>query len=382
FERGVKSQLDPRAAALFESLIDFGMAIWEFIEAGIAANADIVLLVSHLFVGSLSRVATVLLEVGASWAGELIQGLVEAVDTVSLVKQLFVVSLSRVATTLIEVGASWADMLIQGLKEHFENWDFERWFAGTLLGKWIIERGWWTPGFMQESAAQAGFMQESTAQAKLTDDEMGALAGFLERGRWTTGAMQESTTQVKLTESEIRALAALVHAEAAGEPFEGKVAVAEVVLNRLRSRHFPNTLEEVIRQPWQFEPVMTGRYDEILTSQRDLTEELRAVRVALEGSEFAKGALFFFNPVILAERNPGSWMLNPDLFLTSTEIGRHRFGTEIRGGKPLGYKDGVILPGFGGGDRIPALLEAGEAVVPARVVRGCLADIVSWFRRM
>src|SRR5690606_8468725 len=233
FERGVKSQLDPRAAALFESLIDFGMAIWEFIEAGIAANADIVLLVSHLFVGSLSRVATVLLEVGASWAGELIQGLVEAVDTVSLVKQLFVVSLSRVATTLIEVGASWADMLIQGLKEHFENWDFERWFAGTPLGKWIIERGWWTPGFMQESAAQAGFMQESTAQAKLTDDEMRALAGFIERGRWTTGAMQDSTTQVKLTESEIRALAALVHAEAAGEPFEGKVAVAEVVLNRL-----------------------------------------------------------------------------------------------------------------------------------------------------
>src|SRR5690606_39869586 len=62
-------------------------------------------------------------------------------------------------------------------------------------------------------------------------------------------------------------------------PFEGKVAVAEVVLNRLRSRHFPNTLEEVIRQPGQFEPVMSGRYDEILNSQRDLTEELRAVQI-------------------------------------------------------------------------------------------------------
>src|SRR5690606_6384220 len=47
-----------------------------------------------------------------------------------------------------------------------------------------------------------------------------------------------------------------------------------------------------------------------------------------------------------------------------------------------GFRDGVILPGFGGGDRIPALLEPGEAVVPARVVRGGLSDIVAWFRAM
>src|SRR5690606_11817213 len=230
FERG---GIDPRAAAALKSFIDLGLAIGELLMESIGAAFDVLGLVGLLFMGPLVKTLGVLAEVGAEWAGALIQGLVEAVDTVSLVKQLFVVSLSRVATTLIEVGASWADMLIQGLKEHFENWDFERWFAGTPLGKWIIERGWWTPGFMQESAAQAGFMQESTAQAKLTDDEMRALAGFIERGRWTTGAMQDSTTQVKLTESEIRALAALVHAEAAGEPFEGKVAVAEVVLNRL-----------------------------------------------------------------------------------------------------------------------------------------------------
>src|SRR5690606_6658642 len=191
-----------------------------------------------------------------------------------------------------------------------------------------------------------------------------------------------STTQVKFTESEIRALAALVHAEAAGEPFEGKVAVAEVVLNRLRSRHFPNTLEEVIRQPGQFEPVMSGRYDEILKSQRDLTEELRAVRVALEGSEFAKGALFFFNPVIVAERNPGSWLLNPDLFLTYTDIGRHRFGTTSLGGDDFGLKEAAMLPGCGGGDRMPASLRPGQAVVPASVVRRGLAEIVARFRPM
>lgn len=47
-----------------------------------------------------------------------------------------------------------------------------------------------------------------------------------------------------------------------------------------------------------------------------------------------------------------------------------------------GYSSGVILPGYGGGDRIPALLEAGEAVVPAKVVAGGLGTIVKWFRSM
>jgi hypothetical protein len=47
-----------------------------------------------------------------------------------------------------------------------------------------------------------------------------------------------------------------------------------------------------------------------------------------------------------------------------------------------GYSSGIILPGYGGGDRIPALLEAGEAVVPAHVVAGGLGNIVKWFRSM
>src|SRR5690606_26429590 len=181
-----------------------------------------------------------------------------------------------------------AGAMTQGFKEKWDEFmaRFEQWWENTWLARMMKQLGaLFNPGsdrqaqleveFLKRDRLEPELVEESATKAKLTGDEMRALAGFLERGRWTTGFMQESTTQVKFTESEIRALAALVHAEAAGEPFEGKVAVAEVVLNRPRSRHFPNTLEEVIRQPWQFEPVMTGRYDEILTSQRDLTEELR-----------------------------------------------------------------------------------------------------------
>ena len=49
---------------------------------------------------------------------------------------------------------------------------------------------------------------------------------------------------------------------------------------------------------------------------------------------------------------------------------------------PYTFSSGAILPGFGGGDRVPALLEAGEAVVPSRVVRGGIGKIVQWFRGM
>lgn len=60
-------------------------------------------------------------------------------------------------------------------------------------------------------------------------------------------------------------------------------------------------------------------------------------------------------------------------------------GSSIRSGWDtftgwLGFQRGAILPGFGGGDRIPALLEAGEAVVPARIVRDGLGAIIGWFR--
>ena len=50
-------------------------------------------------------------------------------------------------------------------------------------------------------------------------------------------------------------LARLVHAEARGEPLEGKIAVAAVVLNRLRSTEFPNSIREIIYDPGQFTPV-------------------------------------------------------------------------------------------------------------------------------
>lgn len=96
---------------------------------------------------------------------------------------------------------------------------------------------------------------------------------------------------VTFTQNEIEMMAKLVHAEAKGESFEGKVAVAAVVLNRLSSDQFPNTIEEVIFEPGAFTPVADGQYYTTPDA-----EDYRAVYYAIRGWDPAGGALFYFNP--------------------------------------------------------------------------------------
>ena len=86
-------------------------------------------------------------------------------------------------------------------------------------------------------------------------------------------------------------LARLIHAEAEAEPYIGKVAVGAVVLNRIESTLFPNTLAGVLYQPHAFETVTNGR---VYTNPS--SEAVRAARDAVNGWDPSGGALYFFNP--------------------------------------------------------------------------------------
>ena len=66
------------------------------------------------------------------------------------------------------------------------------------------------------------------------------------------------------TDDDLYLMAAIIHAEAEGEPYEGKIAVGSVVMNRIFSSKFPNTLSGVIYQKNQFEPASSGRLQMIL----------------------------------------------------------------------------------------------------------------------
>lgn len=108
-------------------------------------------------------------------------------------------------------------------------------------------------------------------------------------------------------------LSRLVTAESRGEPFEGQIAVAEVVLNRISSDEFPNSLYEVVYQVNQFEPVHNGMIDEPATE-----ESRNAVDEALNNSNIAHNAVFFYNLQTAESR----WL---DQFPIITQIGNHTF---------------------------------------------------------
>jgi hypothetical protein len=85
-------------------------------------------------------------------------------------------------------------------------------------------------------------------------------------------------------------LAKLITAEAGDEPYEGQVAVGAVVLNRVRSSEFPNSIREVIYQTGQFSSLP------LLSSTEPSESCLRAAKDALAGIDPSRGALYFYNP--------------------------------------------------------------------------------------
>ncbi len=108
-------------------------------------------------------------------------------------------------------------------------------------------------------------------------------------------------------------LARCVYAEARGEPYTGQVAVAAVILNRVRSSSFPNTISGVIYQSGAFTCVADGQIN--LTPNETAT---KAVRDAMSGWDPTNGCLYYYNPATATSK----WIWSREVHLT---IGRHSF---------------------------------------------------------
>lgn len=114
-------------------------------------------------------------------------------------------------------------------------------------------------------------------------------------------------------ESELSLLARLVSGEARGEPYIGQVAVAAVVLNRVRSDEFPDTVSGVIFQPGAFDAVWDGQFDMTPTDSA-----VRAARDAMNGWDPTGGCTYYYNPATATN----SWIWSRQVQLT---IGQHAF---------------------------------------------------------
>ena len=121
------------------------------------------------------------------------------------------------------------------------------------------------------------------------------------------------TAAASYHESEVYTLARLVHAEARGEPYVGKVAVAAVVLNRVRSAAFPNTISGVIYQAGAFDCVADGQI-----SLSPDSDSLRAARDAMNGWDPTGGCVYYYNPATATS----AWIWSREVRLT---IGAHVF---------------------------------------------------------
>lgn len=88
-------------------------------------------------------------------------------------------------------------------------------------------------------------------------------------------------------------LASIIYCEAGNQPYEGQVAVGAVVMNRVRSGSFPNTIDEVIYQSGQFVPAMTGWLDEVRNTGAYTDIAMQAAADALAGINPVGDCLFF-----------------------------------------------------------------------------------------
>jgi len=118
---------------------------------------------------------------------------------------------------------------------------------------------------------------------------------IIPRGNSASGNTGTSSgTVISYTASEFDLLARLVMAEAENQPYSAKVGVAAVVVNRVKSKEFPNTISAVINQKisgyYQFTPVENGWINRAASQ-----EAKNAAYEALKGSDPSKGALFYFD---------------------------------------------------------------------------------------
>ncbi|WP_052476293.1 cell wall hydrolase [Cohnella kolymensis] len=113
---------------------------------------------------------------------------------------------------------------------------------------------------------------------------------FLVRNPQVTAAKSEAAADID--QAELMLLAKLVETEAGNEPYEGKLAVASVVMNRVSDGNYPNTVKGVIYEPYQFSPARNGTLAKTTASK----DSIKAAKAALSGENNVPGAVYFFNP--------------------------------------------------------------------------------------
>lgn len=161
----------------------------------------------------------------------------------------------------------------------------------TLVSSWICAKELKINRIAAKPAFQMEYLNETMEEDKQSFIEMVACVSSGQRV--VDYEVLERTIQYQLSDKDYEALLRIVEAEAGGEDQNGKLLVANVVLNRVNSSKFPDTVWDVVMQKEQgiaqFSPTVDGRYQSVSVSE----DTIEAVERALYGEDISQGALYF-----------------------------------------------------------------------------------------
>lgn len=140
-----------------------------------------------------------------------------------------------------------------------------------------------------------------------------AQANAIQVNNHITQTTSRGMTHTNVSQEDLELLARIIHAEARGEDFEGQVAVGAVVMNRVESAQFPNTIRGVVYQPRAFTAVDDNQ---IKLSPNE--QAFEAAKAALAGEDPTQGALYYYNPKTATDK----WIKTRPIV---KEIGNHVF---------------------------------------------------------
>lgn len=183
-------------------------------------------------------------------------------------------------------------------------------YTGTIDGKFGYGTYWALRNFQEQYGLPVDGIAGETTKTKLVNasnyDEKFVKRNIEEGNRFThygnqsldeqvgkgNGQSQSPQVPAKYTNEDIQLMANAVYGEARGEPYEGQVAVAAVILNRVEHADFPDTVGGVIFQPGAFTAVDDGQ---IWLTPNERAKE--AVIDAINGWDPSENAIYYFNPI-------------------------------------------------------------------------------------
>ena len=174
-------------------------------------------------------------------------------------------------------------------------------------------------GKMTENAVikfqQAYRLRIDGISGRETQSKLFATSVALKATSYTTTVASRGTSY---TVTDLYWLSRIIHAEAEAEPYSGKVAVGNVILNRVKSDLFPNTIKGVIFEYYKGIPQFSPVADGTIYNTPD-ADSIKAAKAAFSGTSYVGNATYFFNP----DKSEGTWIVNNKTLVK--RIGNHVF---------------------------------------------------------